>query len=129
MEYTTSPASLVSKVYAKLVENISKFKRAVGRPLTLTEKIIMGHLDEQMLSSIDKDLLVPGNSYVFLRPDRVALQDVTGQMTILQFMQAGIKRTVVPTTVHCDHLIRARVGEANLILGMHFTKTMKYISS
>src|SRR5919205_1773672 len=50
----------------------------------------------------------PGKSYVFLKPDRVALQDVTGQMTILQFMQAGLKRTALPTTVHCDHLIQAR---------------------
>jgi len=56
------------------------------------------------------DKLIPGTSYVLLNPDRVALQDVTGQMTILQFMQAGLMQTVVPTTVHCDHLIQARVG-------------------
>ena len=56
------------------------------------------------------DKLIPGTSYVLLNPDRVALQDVTGQMTILQFMQAGLMRTVIPTTVHCDHLIQARVG-------------------
>ena len=56
----------------------------------------------------------PGKSYVFLHPDRVALQDVTGQMTILQFMQAGLKRAAFPTTVHCDHLIQARVeGESD----------------
>jgi aconitate hydratase A / 2-methylisocitrate dehydratase len=110
MEYTTSPASLVSSVYSKLNNNISKFKKVIDRPLTLTEKIIIGHFGEQMLSYVGKDFPVPGKSYVFLRPDRVALQDVTGQMTILQFMQAGIERTVVPTTVHCDHLIQARTG-------------------
>ena len=109
MEYTISPASLVSKVYTKLNNNISKIKKVVDRPLTLTEKIIIGHFDEQMLSSVGRDFPVGGKSYVFLRPDRVALQDVTGQMTILQFMQAGIERTVVPTTVHCDHLIQARI--------------------
>jgi aconitate hydratase len=54
--------------------------------------------------------MVPGQSYVLLNPDRVALQDVTGQMTILQFMMTGLKQTVVPITVHCDHLIQARVG-------------------
>src|SRR5215208_5286847 len=109
---TTTPASLVVKAYEKLKNNILKFKRLVDRPLTLSEKIMIGHLDEEMYySHIDKELLLlPGKSYVFLRPDRVALQDVTGQMTILQFMQAGIEQTIVPTTVHCDHLIKARVG-------------------
>src|SRR5918995_6667824 len=109
---TTTPASLVVKAYEKLKNNILKFKRLVDRPLTLSEKIMIGHLDEEMYySHIDKELLLlPGKSYVFLKPDRVALQDVTGQMTILQFMQAGIERTRVPTTVHCDHLIKARVG-------------------
>ena len=109
---TTTPASLVVKAYDRLKNNILKFKRLVDRPLTLSEKIMIGHLDEEMYySHIDKELLLlPGKSYVFLRPDRVALQDVTGQMTILQFMQAGIERTRVPTTVHCDPLIKARVG-------------------
>ena len=106
----TTPPSLVLKTYSKLEKNILKFKKVVDRPLTLSEKIIIGHLDEEMYSYLDKELLFPGKSYVFLRPDRVALQDVTGQMTILQFMQSGIERTKVPTTIHCDHLIKAKLG-------------------
>lgn len=70
----------------------------------MSEKILVGHL-----VGIDKTEPESGTSYIFLKPDRVALQDVTGQMTILQLMQAGLKRTVLPTTVHCDHLIQARV--------------------
>jgi aconitate hydratase len=76
----------------------------VGRPLTLSEKILSGHLNE-----IDDTVFTGGKDYVFLKPDRVALQDVTGQMVMLQFMQAGLKQTALPTTVHCDHLIRAEV--------------------
>lgn len=105
MQIETTP-DMVSKVYAKLEENIAKYRKLVNRPLTLTEKILVGHLDD--ISSA-KDL-EPGKSYSFLRPDRVALQDVTGQMVILQFMQSGLKRTMLPTTVHCDHLIRAKVS-------------------
>ncbi|MGQ0638635.1 MAG: aconitate hydratase [Nitrososphaerota archaeon] len=104
MEIESTP-ELVSRVYKKAEENISKFRKMVNRPLTLTEKILIGHLEEIG----DAKILEQGKSYVFLRPDRVALQDVTGQTTILQFMQAGLKRTVLPTTVHCDHLIQARV--------------------
>src|SRR5215208_4762480 len=106
----TTPPSLVLKTYSKIKKNILKFKKVVDRPLTLSEKIIIGHLDEEMYSYLDEELLFPGKSYVFLRPDRVALQDVTGQMTILQFMQSGIERTKVPTTIHCDHLIKAKLG-------------------
>jgi aconitate hydratase len=105
MQIETTP-DMVSKVYAKLEENITKYRKLVNRPLTLTEKILVGHLDD--ISSA-KDL-EPGKSYSFLRPDRVALQDVTGQMVILQFMQSGLKRTTLPTTIHCDHLIRAKIS-------------------
>jgi aconitate hydratase len=105
MQIETTP-ELVSKVYAKIEENISKYRKLVNRPLTLTEKILVGHLDD-IQSATD---LEPGKSYSFLRPDRVALQDVTGQMVILQFMQSGLKRSTLPTTVHCDHLIRAKVS-------------------
>lgn len=101
-------AELVSGVYKKLEENLSKYRKQVNRPLTLAEKILAGHLEEVETT---KDL-EPGRSYVFLKPDRVALQDVTGQMVILQFMQSGLKRAMLPTTVHCDHLIQARVGSA-----------------
>ena len=103
MDIETTP-ELVSQVYKKLEENISKYRKMVNRPLTLAEKILVGHLD-----NIETAKPEPGKSYVFLRPDRAALQDVTGQMVILQFMQSGLKRTKLPTTVHCDHLIQARV--------------------
>ncbi|MFZ1076380.1 MAG: aconitate hydratase [Nitrosotalea sp.] len=105
MDIGTTP-ELVSGVYKKLEENISKYRKVINRPLTLAEKILAGHLED-----IDtaKDF-EPGKSYVFLKPDRVALQDVTGQMVILQFMQSGLKRVALPSTVHCDHLIQARVG-------------------
>ena len=100
---------LVGNVYEKLYNNISLFRKITDRPLSICEKILIGHLDRAMVPYAD-DKLIPGTSYVLLNPDRVALQDVTGQMTILQFMQAGLMRTVIPTTVHCDHLIQARVG-------------------
>ena len=104
MEIESTP-ELVSKVYQKTKENLSKFRKTVGRPLTLTEKILGGHLVE-----IEEKNLDQGPNYVYLNPDRVALQDVTGQMVLLQFMQADLKQTTIPTTVHCDHLIRAQVG-------------------
>ena len=105
MEIETTP-DLVSRVYKKLEENVSKYRKLVNRPLTLAEKILAGHLEE-----IDSNTkLDSGKSYVLLQPDRVALQDVTGQMVILQFMQSGLKRVALPTTIHCDHLIQARVG-------------------
>ena len=103
MEIETTP-KLVTDVYAKLKENISKFRKTVNRPLTISEKIIVGHLSE-----IGSGEPQRGKSYVFLKPDRVALQDVTGQTVMLEFMQAGLQQVKLPTTVHCDHLIQARV--------------------
>ncbi|HMH09445.1 MAG TPA: hypothetical protein VK553_01955, partial [Candidatus Nitrosopolaris rasttigaisensis] len=83
IEVETTP-NLVTKVYEKLQNKISKFRKVMDRPLTICEKILIGHLDESTdLGS--EDALVTGKSYVLLNPDRVALQDVTGQMTILQF--------------------------------------------
>jgi aconitate hydratase A / 2-methylisocitrate dehydratase len=103
-EMLTGP-ELVSAVYKKSQEKIREFRKIINRPLTLSEKIISGHLN----GTTKKDNVPePGKSYVLLQPDRVALQDVTGQMTILQFMQAGLKQTILPTSVHCDHLIQAR---------------------
>src|SRR5690349_6253709 len=108
---TTS--NLVNKVYKKLENNISMLRKVMDKPLTLCEKILIGHLDKGM-DFRSSHALPPGNGYVLLNPDRVALQDVTGQMTILQFMQTSLRRTAVPTTVHCDHLIQARVeGESD----------------
>ncbi len=114
MEIDSTP-QLVSRVYKKLQENIEKYRNVVGRPLTLTEKILSGHFENISDKSLDG-----GKEYVFLRPDRVALQDVTGQMVMLQFMQAGIKQTSLPTTVHCDHLIRAQVeGDTDMKVSLN----------
>src|SRR6187200_239133 len=100
------PLDIISGTYEKLQDNVSKYQKFVGRPLTASEKILTGHTHD---SNIVREIRA-GSDYVFLDPDRVALQDVTGQMTLLQFMQSGLTRVVVPTTVHCDHLIQARTG-------------------
>ena len=111
---TDTTAKLVSDVYLKLKENIVKFRSTTGRPLTLTEKILSGHLHK-----LDEKNFTGGKDYVFLKPDRVALQDVTGQMVMLQFMQAGLKQTSLPTSVHCDHLIRAEVqGDVDMKISL-----------
>lgn len=110
LEAEKTTANLVNKVYEKLKKNISPYKKVVNRPITISEKILIGHLANYKDIESANDYLIPTKSYVLLKPDRVALQDVTGQMTILQFSQAGLKQTSVPTTVHCDHLIQARVG-------------------
>ena len=100
---TTS--NLVQDTYRKIRVQASEYKKNVNRPLTLTEKILAGHMQ-----NVANDECSGGTDYIFLKPDRVALQDVTGQMVILQFMQTGMKQVAVPTTTHCDHLIRAQVG-------------------
>ena len=107
---------MVEKVYKKSKENIKKFRTVLNRPLTLTEKILAGHLEEEFLNkNLDET-----TNYVFLKPDRVALQDVTGQMVMLQFMQAGLNSVTLPTTVHCDHLIQARTeGESDTKLAIY----------
>ena len=105
---TQSASPVIAEIYRRLHDNISRFQELTNRPLTLSEKILIGHLDHQVGPGLESNL-TRGKSYVSLRLDRVALQDVTGQMTLLQFMQAGLQRTKVPTTVHCDHLIQARV--------------------
>ena len=115
IEIETTP-EMVKTVYEKLEKNISKFKSTLNRPLTLTEKILAGHLENEFLDKI----LDEKNNYVFLKPDRVALQDVTGQMVMLQFMQARMKSVALPTTVHCDHLIQARnEGKSDTKLAMY----------
>jgi len=95
---------MVENVYSKLEKNISTYRKTVNRHLTLTEKILAGHLEDNFLvKKLDSEA-----NYVFLHPDRVALQDVTGQMVMLQFMQTELKSVTLPTTIHCDHLIQAR---------------------
>jgi aconitate hydratase len=100
----TTPA-LVRGVYATLARNVEVIRRRLGRPLTGAQKIFLGHLADPERAELE-----PGASYVETRPDRVAMQDATAQMAVLQFMLAGRDETAVPTTIHCDHLIQARVG-------------------
>ena len=125
MEIETTP-SMVSSVYAKLEENISKYRKVLNRPLTLTEKILAGHLVDVENKNLDD-----GKNYVFLRPDRVACQDVTGQMVMLQFMSTGLKQTSLPTTIHCDHLIRAQVeGETDMRVSLdENSEVFKFLES
>ncbi|MDF2158168.1 aconitate hydratase [Algoriphagus sp. CAU 1675] len=97
---------MIKKVYGRYPERIAAARSAVGRPLTLTEKILYSHLTEGAASQAFER----GKSYVDFQPDRVAMQDATAQMALLQFMQAGKDKVAVPSTVHCDHLIQAEVG-------------------
>jgi len=107
---------MVENVYSKLEKNISVYRKTVNRPLTLTEKILACHLEENFL---EKNLDSEAN-YVFLQPDRVALQDVTGQMVVLQFMQTELNSVTLPTTIHCDHLIQARTeGKSDTKLAIY----------
>jgi len=92
--------------YQRLPQRVEAARRVLGRPLTLTEKILYSHLWDGEAT----ENFVRGGSYVDFAPDRVAMQDATAQMALLQFMQAGKKKVAVPSTVHCDHLIQARVG-------------------
>jgi aconitate hydratase len=99
---------MIRKVYEELPGKIEAARTAVGRPLTLAEKILFAHLHTDMkLENFDR-----GVHYVDFAPDRVAMQDATAQMALLQFMQAGRPQVAVPSTVHCDHLIQAKSGAA-----------------
>ncbi|QEL62278.1 aconitate hydratase, mitochondrial [Candidozyma auris] len=93
--------------YKKHLENVNIVKQRLNRPLTYAEKLLYGHLDKPHEQDIQR-----GVSYLKLRPDRVACQDATAQMAILQFMSAGMPQVATPSTVHCDHLIQAQVGGA-----------------
>ncbi len=97
---------MIKKVYAALPEKVEAARKMTGKPLTLTEKILYTHLAEALPSTP----YTKGNSYVDFNPDRVAMQDATAQMALLQFMQAGRPQVAVPSTVHCDHLIQAKEG-------------------
>ena len=97
---------MIKGVYARMQERVDSARKIVGRPLTYSEKILYAHLfDENPTIAYTR-----GESYVDFAPDRVAMQDATAQMALLQFMQAGKTKTAVPSTVHCDHLIQAKVG-------------------
>jgi len=108
MDLSITPASLVSSVYENLTENIKKLRERKNAPLTLAEKLLFGHATD-----IDSVSLNKGEDYGDFAPDRVAMQDATAQMALLQFMQADLPETAVPTTVHCDHLIQAYEGAAS----------------
>ncbi len=97
---------MIKAHYASLAQRVDNAKAKLGRPLTLSEKILYAHLHEDSpLQNYNR-----GKDYVFFAPDRVAMQDATAQMALLQFMMAGKKKVSVPSTVHCDHLIQAKVG-------------------
>ena len=98
--------NVIKEVYRQMPGRIEKARQLVGRPLTLSEKILYSHLwDDTAAKAYER-----GKDYVDFAPDRIACQDATAQMALLQFMQAGKKQVAVPTTVHCDHLIQAKVG-------------------
>ncbi len=108
----TTPIELVEAVYAKLPANAQLGRQRLGRPLTLAEKILINHLVDPHGQALQR-----GVSYADFNPDRVAMQDATAQMALLQFMTAGLPEALVPSTVHCDHLIQAKVG-ARIDLGV-----------
>jgi aconitate hydratase len=99
---------LVRSLYASMTDRLAQARRKFGRPLTLTEKILVAHCWD-----FDSQVWERGKAILRLRVDRVALQDVTGQMALFQFMMSGRKRVVVPSSLHCDHLIRAESGAAD----------------
>jgi len=98
-----STPQMASGIYQTTQRNLEIVRGRLRRPLTLAEKALLGHLDDPQ-----HQVLVPGKSYLLLRPDRVVFQDVLGQTGMLQFMQSRRERVAVPTTIHCDHLIQAR---------------------
>ncbi len=109
---------MIKKVYAGIPAKVDAARKSIGRPLTLSEKILFAHLHtDQALSGFER-----GKTYVDFAPDRVAMQDATAQMALLQFMQAGRPKVAVPSTVHCDHLITAKV-EAKLDLQVANTES------
>ena len=117
MQVESTPL-MVANTYAAMRKNLDVIRKRVGRPLTLADKILLGHLVDPENQEVE-----PGVSQLSLNPDRVALQDVLGQTVMLNFMQTMRESVVVPTTVHCDHLIQARVeGGVDLVQSMEENK-------
>ncbi|MDW5290946.1 aconitate hydratase [Formosa sp. PL04] len=110
---------MIKGVYTKMAERVDKARDIVGKPLTLSEKILYSHLWD----GISNKAFVRGKDYVDFAPDRIACQDATAQMALLQFMQAGKDKVAVPTTVHCDHLIQAKQGAAPDLLRANQTSS------
>ena len=103
--YEADTVDRVGRAYARSAAAIAVGRERLGRPLSLAEKILFGHMPDPAAQGLSR-----GADYAALQPDRVALQDATAQMALLQFELAGLRRVQAPTTVHCDHLIQARVG-------------------
>ena len=105
-----STPEMAARVYATMERNLAMVRRRLGRPLTLADKVLLGHLDDPENQEIE-----PGKSYLLLRPDRVVLQDVLGQTGHAPVHADPARKVAAPTTIHCDHLIQARVeGESDL---------------
>jgi aconitate hydratase len=103
-----SPVAMAARLYPEMARKLEIVRSRIDKPLTLADKVLLGHLD----NPADQEL-IPGSSYLSLRPDRVVFQDVLGQTGMLQFMQTLRERVAVPTSIHCDHLIQARVDGAS----------------
>ncbi|MBM3932822.1 MAG: aconitate hydratase [SAR202 cluster bacterium] len=117
VEINSTP-EMVTRVYATMEKNMKAVRKNLGRPLTLADKILLSHLDD----AVNQEL-IPGKSYLQVRPDRVALQDVLGQTVMLNFIQTLRSSAAVPTTVHCDHLIQARTeGGLDLVQSIEENK-------
>ncbi|MBV8960142.1 MAG: aconitate hydratase, partial [Actinobacteria bacterium] len=101
----STPIDLINTVYGRLEERVGIARERLGRPVTLAEKILFNHVADPQGQGLDR-----GKSYAEFFPDRVAMQDATAQMALLQFMTAGLDEVAVPSTVHCDHLIQAYEG-------------------
>ncbi len=109
---------LVKKVYAELPDKVEKAKKEINRPLTYAEKILYAHLYDSNVETFER-----GKAYVDFAPDRVAMQDATAQMALLQFINSGKRTTAVPSTVHCDHLIQAQIdGKTDLGVAQNANK-------
>ncbi|WP_370100793.1 aconitate hydratase [Xanthomarina gelatinilytica] len=110
---------MIKKVYSTMAERVDTARKIVGKPLTLSEKILYAHLWD----GTPTNAFVRGKDYVDFAPDRIACQDATAQIALLQFMQAGKSKVAVPTTVHCDHLIQAKQGAAPDLLRANQTSS------
>jgi aconitate hydratase len=113
-----STKEFVEAAYKKMEKNLAVVRKRLGRPLNLMEKVVLGHLADP-----ENQDLQSGKSFLLLNPDRVAMQDATAQMALLQFMSAGVAQTAVPSTVHCDHLLLGRFGaEKDLAVALSTNK-------
>src|ERR671918_524405 len=117
----STPVSLAAEVYARLPQRVELGRERLGRPLTLAEKVLVNHLRNPHDQELER-----GRSYADFDPDRVAMQDATAQMALLQFMTAGLPEVAVPSTLHCDHLIQAYEGAARDLLAAEETNQEVY---